>query len=161
MSTEAMKARGIVLIDLLVYMAVVGVVLVLTGAVLNKAFVNGGELRRNMADIERAMAAGERWRADVRSATGPIRLEKAAGGERLEIPQANGVLVYELLSKAVRRQAAGATNAELALEGVRSARMNLEERAHASGWRWELELETRNKKARIQPLFTFTAVPGS
>lgn len=154
------ERSGIVLIDLLVYISVLGLVLVLIGAVFHQSLINGGQLRRNIDDLERAMVAGERWRTDIRGATGAVRLETNNAAEFLVIPQGRGDVVYQFLTNAVWRWSPGRENPELALAGVRSARMFMEKRERAAGWRWELELDQRRKNAKVKPLFTFTAVPG-
>jgi len=113
-------------------------------------------LRRNISDIDRALKAGERWRADVRSATAAPQF----AGSRMIIPQEGGDLVYELGTNVTRKRARSET-VESVLTGVRSNQMILEQRAHAAVWRWEVELDQRRKNARMRPLFTFMAVAGS
>jgi hypothetical protein len=153
-SSRARARRGIVLLDLLVYMSLLVIVLILAAAVFNRGLSEAGNVQRNIADIERAMKAGERWREDVRAATGPIRVEVIDEDEVMLIPQPTGEVVYRFDSPHVRR---GAT---VALAGVKQSRMIQERRGEIIGWRWELELEQRRKQGKIRPLFTFMAVQG-
>jgi hypothetical protein len=47
------------------------------------------------------------------------------------------------------------------LSNVKSSKMQSELRENVTAWRWELELKTVKKTARVRPLFTFEAVAGS
>jgi hypothetical protein len=145
------RRRGILLLDLMVYCGLLAVVIALIGVVFNTALTQAGKLRRNIADIERAEKAGERWRADIRSATAPIKLDST----NLFIPQREGTIVYHLLPKEIRRQG------QPLLTGVSSSEMQMEQRGDIVGWRWEVQLEQREKHARVHPLFTFMAVSGN
>lgn len=149
------RRRGIVLIDALVYIALLGVVLVLAAAVFDKGMRESAGLQRNVADIERALKAGERWRADVRAATSAIEVNE----QRMVIPQKSGTVVYEMGTNQLRR-VQGADRTEVFLANVQGSKMIEERRGKVSGWRWELELERRRKEARVRPLFTFMAAAG-
>jgi hypothetical protein len=146
--------RGIVMIDAMVYLAVIGVVLILAAAVFDKGMRESAGLQRNISDIERALKAGERWRADVRSATGAIRADQ----QTLTIPQKDGAIVYAIETNKVRRIVSN--RSEVFLAEVKDSKMIEERRGNVVGWKWELELEHRRKEARVRPLFTFMAVPG-
>ena len=111
-------------------------------------------LQRNVADIERALKAGERWRADVRAAIGRIE----AGEQTLTVPQREGEVVYEFATNQVRRTV-NANKTEIFLARVQTSAMTEERRGNVVGWKWEVELERRLKEARVRPLFTFMAVP--
>src|SRR5436853_7758455 len=97
--TQRAAQRGIVMIDAIVYIAVLGIVLIIAGAVFDKGMRESAGLQRNINDIERALKAGERWRADVRSAAGAIQV----GPQTLTIPQTNGVIVYAIETNQVHR----------------------------------------------------------
>src|SRR5205814_1688200 len=84
--------RGIMMIDAMVYISVLGIVLILAAAVFDKGMRESAGLQRNITDIERALKAGERWRADVRSATGAILVDQ----QTLAIPQKDGAVIYEI-----------------------------------------------------------------
>jgi hypothetical protein len=153
------RQRGVLLLDALVYISVLGLVLVLAAVVFDKGMRESAGLQRNVADIERALKAGERWRADVRAAIGTIEVTRAADGATLAIPQASGRVIYEIRTNEVRR-VGSAAKPEVVLTGVKAATMESERRGNVTGWKWELELEQRRKEARVRPLFTFMAVSG-
>jgi len=153
------RIAALMLIDLLIYISLLAFVLVLAGVVFNSGMVQGGHLRRNIADIERAMKAGERWRADVRAATAPPRLEQQGGAEFFFIPQGTNEIAYSCQSNRVYRFTSAREGAELALGLVKATQMVPEKRAFASGWKWEVELERRQKTVHVRPMFTFMAVP--
>jgi hypothetical protein len=147
--------HGVVLIDAIVYIAVLGVILILAAQVFDKGLRESAGLQRNISDIERAVKAGERWRADVRAANGRIEVME----QRMVIPQKVGKVVYEMGTNQVRRLE-GEERVEVFLAGVQGSKMIEERRGEVMGWRWELELERRRKEARVRPLFTFLAVGG-
>jgi hypothetical protein len=147
-------ARGVLLIDAMVYIVVLGIILVLAASVFDKGMRESTGLQRNVADIERALKAGERWRADVRAAIGRIE----AGDQTLTIPQREGEVVYEFATNEVRRTV-NANKTEVFLARVQNSAMTEERRGDVVGWKWEVELERRLKEARVRPLFTFMAVP--
>ena len=147
-------ARGVLLIDAMVYIVVVAMILALAASVFDKGLRESTGLQRNVADIERALKAGERWRADVRAAIGQIE----AGEQTLTIPQREGEVVYEFATNQVRRTV-NANKTEIFLARVQSSAMTEERRGDVVGWKWEVELERRLKEARVRPLFTFMAAP--
>jgi len=157
---RARERRAILLIDLLMYMALLSIVLIIAAVVFDKMLTNSANLRRNIADIERAARAGERWRADVRSATDAIWTGRAADGETIVIPQREGEIVYSIGAGEVRRTVTGRAPSQMTLASVRAARMFEERRGHITAWSWHLELQTRQKNARVRPHFAFSAVPG-
>ena len=146
-------ARGIVLIDAMVYIVVLSIIVILAASVFDKGMRESAGLQRNVADIERAMKAGERWRTDVRAAVGPIE----ATEQTLTIPQRDGEIVYEFTTNQVRRTV-NAAKTEVFLARVQNSSMTQERRGYIVGWKWEVELERRLKEARVRPLFTFMAV---
>jgi Tfp pilus assembly protein PilE len=145
---------GVMMVEAMVYIALLGIVLIIASQVFNKGMNESAGLQRNVADIERAIHAGERWRADVRSATGAIQ----ANEQSFTIPQKEGAIVYEIRTNQLRRIAAN--RSEVFLADVKDSKMIEERRGNIVGWRWELELQRRRKEVRVRPLFTFMAVPG-
>jgi hypothetical protein len=41
---------------------------------------------------------------------------------------------------------------------VKNSKMEMDQRRQVTAWRWELELQSARKAARVRPLFTFEAV---
>ena len=152
--------QGIMLIDCLVYLAIWSVVVGLAFSAFFRSMSYSKNLARNADDIARALKAGERWREDVRAATGPFKLVtgQASVEQALHIPQKTGEVIYRFIDGAVLRQTG--TNAPWipALSGVKSSRMEKDERQRVVSWRWEVELKNKQKVARVRPLFTFQAV---
>ncbi|MDW8310480.1 MAG: hypothetical protein RMK20_13990 [Verrucomicrobiales bacterium] len=147
------------LIEVMVYIAMLWVLLAVAYVAFDRALWRSEALRRSADDITRALRAGERWRADVRAATGPIRVERTEDGERLWIPGPRGLIAYERMTNALVRREAGASSA-LLLTRVRASTMSAEPRDRVTVWRWELELQPPTKRpASVRPLFTFLAVP--
>ena len=71
-------------------------------------------------NIENALRAGERWRADIRNATGPIAVQTASDGETVRIPEAGKEVVYRFYDGEIRRQVGASDFSELLLPRVKS-----------------------------------------
>jgi Tfp pilus assembly protein PilE len=140
--------RGYTLIECVTYIAVLATVLMLAYPVFHRGAKGCADLRRNAEQIVQATRAGERWREDMRHATGPVRLE----GEALRIPQGGVEIVYSFDSATVRRGGAEV------LRGVKSSRMRSDQRQRVVAWRWEVELASVESPPRMRPLFSFTTV---
>ena len=154
-------SRAFLLIDCLVYVALLFLLLALAFAAYYQAFDNSKRLHRSAADIARAVNAGERWRADVRAVTSPPRLEQAGAETVLRLPRAQGDVLYTFRDGAVFRRDAGRPKSGWMpfLPEVKSSRMSPDSRQQVTAWRWELELASAKKAPRVKPLFTFEAVP--
>jgi hypothetical protein len=157
-----LKPPGYLLIEALVYIGVVFVVLGVGYEALYRCMDCSVALRWNADDITNALHAGERWRADVRSANRPIRLEQTPAEQTLYLPGAHGEIAYRFSTNAVFRRA-GEGDWVCLLTHVKSSTIQSDLRQHLTAWRWELELAPRQKgsvrPARVRPLFTFIAVP--
>jgi hypothetical protein len=155
--------RGYLLVEALVYIAVLGAVLGVAFAAMYRCVERSLALRRNADDIACALHAGERWRADIRSAASQPRLETTDAGQLLHLDSARGAVAYRFTTNTVFRRLGEGVWVRL-LPHVKSSTMTADPRQQVTAWRWELELETRAvgslKPGRIRPLFTFTAVPG-
>jgi type II secretory pathway component PulJ len=157
------KARGFSLIELMVYITVLMVVLGLGFAALYRLTDSSVTLRAGAQDIARALEIGERWREDVRSATGQPRVETTQSGQLLHLPSPGGEVLYRFSSNTLARRIGGGPWVPLC-DGVKSSSMQSDPRQNVTAWRWELELKPRSRPAardgRIRPLFTFIAVPS-
>jgi hypothetical protein len=153
------RASGILLLECVVYLGVLMIVLAVGGTAFYLCWDNARDLRRNADDITRALRAGERWRADVRSATGPIVIEAEPDGQVVRIPSGTNEILYAFNFGAVGRKLASADDWTILLPRVNSSHMQPDERMQVQAWRWELELTPGRKKPGLRPLFTFQAVP--
>jgi hypothetical protein len=156
-------SRAFLLIDCLVYIALLFVLLALAFLAFYRSLDNSKGLHRGAADMARALNAGERWRADVRAATSPPRLEQTGTETVLRLPRGPGDVLYTFRAGAVLRKDTGRARSEWMpfLPEVKSSRMSSEPRQRVAAWRWELELASRSQAPRVKPLFTFQAVPAT
>ncbi len=151
------REAGITLIECICYFAVF--LILSAGATAtfyltwdrSKAFISATD------DITAALQAGERWRADVRAASGTITIEKAPSGIVVTIPEGREEIVYRFNSGEMRRQAGSGGFSALLLPRVVSSEMTLDQRGDVMAWRWELEVAQRRKETHIPLLFTFEA----
>jgi hypothetical protein len=109
-------------------------------------------------DISAALRAGERWRADVRAATGAATIETTTNGEVVKIPEGGKEIIYAFDSKEVKRQVGSASLPVILLSGVVSSEMLSNARTGVTAWRWELQAVQRRKETHLPLLFTFEAV---
>ena len=158
---SASRQRGITLIDCIVYIAVVSVVLAVGSMGFYRCWDDNKAISRNADDIVRTVKAGESWRADVRSATGPIRITGTNSEQTIRIPCKGREILYAFAGGEVRKQNGKNAQWSVVLPKVKSSRMQADARGHVTAWRWEVELESQRKNARVQPLFTFEVVPGN
>jgi len=152
---------GYLLIECLVYLAVVTVVLGLGTAAFYVCWDHSKALGYATDDLTAALHAGERWRADVRNATGAITAEATPEGERLRIPRKDGEIIYNFDAGEIRRRMASSDFSELLLPRVAASQMVKETRGPVTAWRWEVQLAPRRKETRLPLEFTFEAAANS
>jgi hypothetical protein len=143
------------LMECLVYMALLVVVLGLAYGAYYRCAENSNRLNKNVDDMVRVLQLGERWREDVRTAQAVTASE-----ESLRLTQSNATVEYVFERNEVWRRAGAQAALTPFLGGVKASRMEKDERRHVTAWTWEVELAAREKAPRYRPLFTFEAVPG-
>jgi hypothetical protein len=149
------------LVECLVYVAVFMVIAGLATAAFYRAFENSKRIRRNVADIALALEAGERWRAEVRGATAPPRLEADSAQPTLRIPKGADEIAYSYADGTLLRRTAASAPWTKALANLKSSTMVREERNGVISWRWEIEFKSQLKETRLRPLFSFRAVAAA
>jgi type II secretory pathway pseudopilin PulG len=149
------RRRGFTLLECLVYFAVFFIIASLALLTYYRAEQDNRQLRRNAEDILRTLQAGEQWRQDIRLASGPPRSEGPEAAKELVIPQTNQVVKYVFREGAVWRQAG--PKSAVFLPAVARSQMTADKREHVTAWRWEVELQSRQRVVHVRPLFTFEA----
>ena len=149
---------GIMLLECVAYIAGLAVVMGLAYAAYYRSLSVSGGIRRNANDITKTLICGERWRDEVRSATGAISVSDGDGNQVVRIPQRSGNLIYRFENGVIQRSSDGKVFDEV-LANVKSSEIHRDERKHVIAWRWEIELKAI-KKAKVTPLFSFEAVPA-
>jgi hypothetical protein len=152
------RQAGVLLVECIVYIAVFAILLGIGTAAFYFCWDHSKALIYATDDVESALRAGERWRADIRNATGNISVETTATGEVVKIPKSESEILYHFDSGEVRRQMASSDFSELLLPKVKTSQMKLDARGEVHAWRWELELTERRKETHLPLLFTFEAV---
>jgi hypothetical protein len=155
--SRARRAAGFLLTECLVYLAVFAILIGIGTAAFYFCWDHSKALIYATDDIASALRAGERWRADVRTATGNISIETTAAGEVVKIPEGEKEILYRFDSREVRRQMSSSEFSELLLPNVKASQMKLDARGEVRAWRWELELAQRRKETHLPLLFTFEA----
>ena len=153
--TQKNGPRAFTLIETLVYIAVAVVVVGFAFGTFYDCWGSAKSLRRNADDIVRALAVGDRWRADIRAATGAIQLTGGGDTQQCLIPTSAGEIAYTLSDGQLRRQPGSGLPPTTWLANVKSSHMQLEPRGGVQAWRWELELKTVRRETLMRPLFTF------
>ena len=150
---------GVTLIECLVYIAVFAILLGIGTASFYFCWDHTRATIFTANEIESVLRAGEKWRADVRAATGKISVETRAVGEMVRIPQKEKEIVYHFESGEMRREIPALNQSLLLLPKVKTSQMQADARGTVSAWRWEVELTPRRKEAHLPLLFTFEAAP--
>jgi hypothetical protein len=151
------RHAGILLIECLVYLAVFTILTSIGFASFYLCWDHSAALVIATDDMGAALRAGERWRADVRAATGKISVQSTPEGELLRIPHGRNEIFYSYHGGAIRRKLASAGSAELVFAKVTSSQMQTETRDGVTAWRWELDLPLRRSETQLPLLFTFEA----
>lgn len=154
------RAAGILLIECVVYISVFAILTSIGFAAFYLCWDNSKALVYATDDISAALRAGERWRADVRAATGKISVETNAAGELLRIPHGKDEIFYSYHNGALRRKLASMPAPDLLFAKVKNSQMCAEDRNGVTAWRWELELPLRRPETQLPLLFTFEAAPS-
>jgi hypothetical protein len=152
-------SKAFLIIECLVYIGVFFILLGVGFAALYRCMENSVGLRRSANDISVAVHAGERWRADLRTATAPVRKEVQGQETWLYVPQTNGELLYRFADRALYRRV-GSGPWSCVLTNIAASSVQPEPRENVVAWRWELELQHRERTSAIRPLFTFLSVPN-
>lgn len=148
---------GITLIECMVYIAVF---FILAGVASGSFLICWDGFRALISttdDVSSALRAGERWRADVRDASGTIRVETTASGQVVTIPENGKEIIYSVDSKGLRREAGPGGFSLVVFPKVKSSEMKSEMRGPVRAWQWDLELPERPKGPHLPLLFTFEA----
>lgn len=158
---ESRRCTGVSLIECLVYVGLLSTIMGVAYLALYQATDNTKGLRRNADDITAALNVGERWRQDIRAASGPIQVESRETNQMIRIPQTQGEVIYAFAAGQLTRQQQSDAPQIIVLPRVKSSAMTLEVRNQISAWRWELTLASRTRSVRLKPMFSFAAVPGT
>jgi Tfp pilus assembly protein FimT len=152
---RAAAAPGFTLLEVLVYLAVLVVVVGCATMTCFECLHSATSIRQSADDVARALDLGERWRSDIRGATGPVQVTGAGAAEECRVPMQAGEVVYTFANGEIRRQAGPSAPNELWLANVKSSQIQSETRGHVLAWRWELELKSKRRDVKLRPLFTF------
>lgn len=155
--SHARRSSGLFLIECLVYISVFAILLGGATTVFYFCWDHSQALIYATDDITSALHAGERWRVDVRAATGKITVETTATGEVMRIPQGARTISYRFESGEIRRQIDALSNSPLQLANVKTSQMEMDARGAVTAWRWELETVPRRKEMLLPLRFTFEA----
>ncbi len=156
--SNSCSRAGFLLIECLVYMSVLAIILGIGFAAFYRCLENSKTLRYATDDMAAALRSGERWRADIRGATGKIIVETTPDEQILRIPRGTNVVLYHFSANQIHRNSSLANSFELILQKVKTSRMEKQTRGPVTAWRWEMELSPRRGKTKLRPMFTFEAV---
>jgi Tfp pilus assembly protein PilE len=146
--------QGMLLIECLVYMALLFVVLNLAYAAYYRCAQNSKRLNQRVDDVVRTLQAGERWRDDIRAAH-----DITTAQDSLRLVLSNATVDYVFKDDAVWRRANAGAPLTRFLPGVKSSRMEKDARQEVTAWSWKVELPARGSPERFPPFFAFEAVP--
>jgi len=155
--SKSRRVAGLLLVECMTYIAVFAILTAVGMGAFYLCWDDSKAVIYATDDIGAALRAGERWRADVRSANGKITVEDSAAGELMRIPASGKEIVYRFESGQLRRELSAGQNPQLLLATVTTSQMNEETRNGVTAWRWELDLLVRRPETHLPLLFTFEA----
>src|SRR5688572_8583407 len=97
------RNSGIMLLECLTYLAGLVVVMGLAYGAYYRCVASSTGMRRNAADIAKVLQCGERWREDVRLATGNLSVTEANEHQTVRIPQKSGAVIYIFENGTIKR----------------------------------------------------------
>ena len=151
------RRSGIMLTECLVYLAVFAILLGAGTAAFYFCWDHTRATIFTAHEVQDALLAGERWRADVRAATGKISVQTTTDGETMKIPVGEKEIIYRLTAGELRREIPAQHLSQLMMEKVKSSEMTPDTRSGATAWHWELQLTSRRKEAHLPMRFAFAA----
>lgn len=155
--SRARGAFGMMLLECLVYISVFAIVLGGATTAFYFCWDHSNTLISTADNIASVLRTGERWRADIRAATGKITVQTNATGEVVQIPEGTRVVSYYFESGAVSRQFSATAQPLLLLSNVKTSQMAMDDRGGVRAWRWELEQFPARKETHLPLRFTFEA----
>lgn len=154
---------GFTLVELLCYIAVIGLVTSMAMATLFQLIRQTSALQRNCEEIATAVKAGEIWRADIRrtprDSLPALTPDAGQTPGSLVLSMPGRTIVYRVKDGAVWRKAGANAPEEAILHGIKASRFSAAPGKSISAWRWEIELKGSERAGVTRPLFSFTAVP--
>lgn len=155
--SKSRRLAGILLVECVAYLAIFAILVAIGMAAFYLVWDQSKAMIYATDDIGAALRAGERWRADVRSATGKISVEQSATNEVVLIPGPGKEIVYRFESGEVRREIPAKKTSEVVLPKVNGSQMTGEARDGVTAWRWDLDVLVRREETHLPLLFTFEA----
>ena len=150
------------IIEALVYIGLLVALLAVGYSAVYRSIDRSLALRRNADDITAALHAGERWRADIRSATVSPQPTASAPGLKLEFTTPRGQIAYRFETNGIFRRS-GSNQWVCLLSNVKWSAMKVDRRKTMAAYRWDFELlpyqKNNSNTNRVHPIFTFLAVP--
>jgi hypothetical protein len=154
------RKQGILIIQMIVYMAAASLIVTLSVVAFWNAFT---AVRNNIETGERAsllLRAGELWRDDVRASAGRIQVESTEQGTRCRIADEKQAIVWTWNGDHFSRSVEGASKTNIWAHGLADARFIREERGAVVVWRLDAALKKVRKSERHAVAFTFRSVPA-
>ena len=155
--SKSRRLAGVMLVEALVYIAVFAILTAIGMAAFYLVWDQSKAMIYATDDIGATLRAGERWRADVRNATGKISVEQSATNEVVRIPGPEKEIIYRFESGELRREIPARQISEVVLPRVNGSQMTGEIRSGVTAWRWELDVVVRRAESHLPLLFTFQA----
>ena len=101
---RAASPRGFTLLEVLVYLAVLVVVVGCATLTCFECLHSATSIRQSADNVARALDLGERWRSDIRGATGAVRVTGGGAAEECRVPVQAGEVIYTFANGEIRRQ---------------------------------------------------------
>lgn len=146
--------RGLMLLEMLVYIAVFAVILTLAWTSFARVFTVTTGFRRAGDRVAALTRGGERWREDMRRA---VVLE-TNGTSSLRLKLTGGEMVYAIEEGRLIRTDPTTGQKDVLAEGLAGAEFIREPAEGIAAWRLQARIQSRQKQERVLADFRFFAV---
>ena len=150
------KVRGLMLLECLVYIAVLSGLLGLSVMLFNRSLNHSRRLQQNLGQISTVLKVGEAWRAQARDSTQWLAAGPEGNGWKLKSLQ--GEVAYLVDGEGNLWMHSPAAPPRLLIKQVKQLQGGQERRGDLNLAQFTVELRTDRARPRHRPLFSFQAV---
>ncbi len=158
--TGNLRRRHMTLVEVLVYMSLVALVSGLAIRIFFGGMDAAATVRSSSERVLNTFRQGDRWREDIQKAK---RVEAGQDRTALRLVKDNGDIIHYRLQEhdlhRIRHDSENGRTATVVVKKVQNCRFTPFPADNPRGWKMALELQTKQDKSKIDPLFDFIAVP--
>ncbi|MDB6053465.1 MAG: hypothetical protein JWN25_988 [Verrucomicrobiales bacterium] len=153
------RRMGITLLETIVYIACLGIILGLASSAFFRVLTQTQRLTRSIDRVEKLLNFGERWRAEIRTSTGPIELLPATSGQSIRILSKASEITYTLdAGKLFRMEKGRNASPQILFSNLTSASFTTQQYSNVTAWSWHVEVEDESSRFKKHTVLDFLAI---